>query len=68
VTPPCGHVHHALFSGVGPGVGRLNAVSAQLAESETCIVCVPAGGSTANLRPTMSWNKSKKGWKIEDMP
>ena len=64
MTPPCGHVHHALFSGAGRG--RLNQVSAQLAESETCIVCVPEGGSKANLKPTRSWEK--KGWKIEDMP
>ena len=64
VTPPCGHVHHARFK--SSGQAQINQATAKLAGSETCIVCVPDGGSKAKLKPTKSWKK--KGWKIEEMP
>ena len=66
MTPPCGHVHHALLK-VSSRQCVLNQASANLARSETCIFCVPDGGWKANLKPTRSWN-NKKGWTIEDMP
>ena len=66
MTPPCGHVHYALFK-KSSGQCPLNQASTKLARSETCPGCVPTTGSRANLKPTFSWNE-KQGWKLEHMP
>ena len=59
-------MHYALFK-KSSGQCRLNQASAAAARSETCPGCVPTEGSTANLKPTFSWN-NKQGWKVEHMP
>ena len=66
VTPPCGHVHHALFR-KSSGDCVLNLASAMRAGSEACDACVVPGRVRDHLKPRLSWN-SKPGWKVESMP